>query len=136
MLDGGASEAPAVSRVQVLIVDDDPGLREILELALAGEGYEVEVARDGLEALAKMEERPPRLILLDWMMPRMDAPSFASELRERGLRSRIPILLLTAANGAAQRAAQIEAEGWLAKPFELPKLFDEVERFTASAGCA
>ena len=120
-----------MTRAPVLVVDDDAGLREILQLALTSEGYEVVVARDGVDALARIEQRQPRPILLDRMMPRMDALALADELRLRGLRSRIPMLLLTAANGASARAAQIEADGWLAKPFELPELLDKVDRLTA-----
>ena len=115
-------------RRPILVVDDDAGLREILEMALRGEGYSVLVARDGLEALATIEDERPAVVLLDWMMPRLDGPGFAAELARRGLRGRVPILLLTAANGAEERAAQIRAESVLAKPFELPDLLDEVDR--------
>jgi CheY-like chemotaxis protein len=124
-----------VSPARVLVVDDDDGLRAVIEAALLDEGYEVLVARDGLEALARIEQRPPRLVLLDWMMPRMDGPAFEAALRERGLRARIPILLLTATNRAPERAAQIRAESWLAKPFELPELLEAVERLTDRAAC-
>jgi CheY-like chemotaxis protein len=122
-------------RRPILVVDDDPGLREILELALYSEGYSVLVARDGLEALATIEDELPSLVLLDWMMPRLDGPGFARELDRRGLRGRVPILLLTAANGAEERAAQISAESVLAKPFELPDLLGEVDRLAGAAPC-
>ena len=116
----------------ILVVDDDDGLREILELALLSEGYDVVAAGDGLAALEIIEERLPQLVLLDWMMPRMDGPAFAHELARRGLRPRIPILLLTAANAAPARAAQIAADGFLEKPFELPELLDEIDRLTSA----
>lgn len=117
----------------ILVVDDDAGLREILELALQSEGYTVRVARDGLEGLAFVGEQVPGLVLLDWMMPRLDGPGFAAELARRGLRPGLPILLLTAANAAGERAAQIQADGVLAKPFELPDLLGEVDRLISPA---
>lgn len=120
----------------ILVVDDDPGLREILELTLRSEGYEIVVARDGLDAMALIEERLPGLVVLDWMMPRLDGLGFAAELAHRGLRERVPILLLTAANAAENRAAQIEAAAVLAKPFELSDLLDTVERLFSRAPCA
>jgi len=119
-----------VTSPPILLVDDDRGLREILEVALTSEGYEVIAARDGLAALDAIEQIIPAVVLLDWMMPRMDGPSFAAELDRRGLRARIPILLLTAANGAAMRAAQIQADAFLSKPFELPELLDTIDRLT------
>ena len=119
----------------VLVVDDDSGLREILRLALETEGYEVIAVRDGLEALQQIERERPALVLLDWMMPRMDGPAFVAELEARGLRRRLPVLLLTAANGAHERGAKIAADGVVTKPFELPELLAEVDRLVAS-GCA
>src|SRR3712207_6572372 len=116
----------------VLVVDDDRGLREILEQTLAGEGYEVIAARDGLDALGCLESGLPDLVLLDWMMPGMDAPTFVAELERRDLRRQVPILLLTATNAAAERAEQIRAEAWLPKPFELARLLDQVHHLT---GC-
>ena len=112
----------------VLVVDDDRAIREILEEALADEGYEVDLAGDGVEAIDKVNHRRPELILLDWMMPRMDGEAFADELDRRGLRPAIPILILTAAGNAQQKAERIGAEGYVTKPFELPRLLDEVAR--------
>jgi two-component system response regulator MprA len=112
----------------VLVVDDDSAIREILELALADEGYDVDLAGDGVEAIDKVNNKQPQLILLDWMMPRMDGEAFADELGRRGLRPAIPILMLTAAGNPEQKAARIGAEGFLTKPFELPTLLDEVAR--------
>ena len=116
----------------VLVIDDDRGLQETLEAVLAFEGYDVVVASDGLEALGKLTTARPAGILLDWAMPRMDGPAFAAALRQQGLHPGIPLLLLTADGRGRQKAAQVGAEGYLAKPFEMMELLDEVARLAAS----
>jgi CheY-like chemotaxis protein len=113
----------------VLVVDDDDLLRHLLHETLESEGYPVIAARDGVEALARVEASSVRLILLDWTMPRMDGRGFVAELERRDLRRGLAIIVLTAAGQAAHYAAQIRAEGFLAKPFDLSELLNEVERF-------
>jgi two-component system chemotaxis response regulator CheY len=115
----------------VLVVEDDTGLQETLEEVLELEGYAVIVANDGLDALAKLGEPPPAVILLDVMMPRMDGYAFADELRRRGLHPRIPILILTADGRARQKAERIGAVGYLEKPFDLSELLRQIARFAA-----
>src|SRR5690348_8773652 len=118
----------AVSKT-VLVIDDDEGLQGTLENILIDEGYDVVVAEDGLVALDKMANTTPHLILLDLMMPRMDGFTFAAELERRRLRPGIPIIVLTADGRARQKAAQVGAESYLEKPFDLDVLLDEVARF-------
>jgi CheY-like chemotaxis protein len=113
----------------VLVIDDDPWIHEVLTMVLEDEGYAVVNARDGEEALEYLRTCQPGLILLDWMMPRMNALAFTQELGRRGLRPQIPILLLTADGNATAKAAQIGADAYLTKPFDLPVLLDEVARF-------
>ena len=117
---------------RVLVVDDDVGLQETLEAVLGLGGYEVELASDGAEALEKLSAQRPAVILLDWAMPAMDGPTFAAALRERGLHPGIPILILTADGHASQKAAQVGAEGYMTKPFEMQALLGEVARLAAS----
>ncbi|HLH21834.1 MAG TPA: response regulator [Chloroflexota bacterium] len=116
----------------VLVVDDDVGLQETLAAVLQLEGYDVVVAGDGLEALAKLSVQRPAVIVLDWAMPRMDGPAFTAALQQRGLHPGIPVLLLTADGRAHQKAAQVGADGCMAKPFEITELLDEVARLAAS----
>lgn len=115
----------------VLVVEDDQGLRETLEDLLRGEGYSVLLARDGLDALEKLDSSMPSVILLDLMMPRLDGFGFAAELDRRGLRPMLPIIVLTADGSARKKAERIGAEGHLAKPFDIPELLDEVARLAA-----
>ena len=111
-----------------LVVDDDPLIRMTIGGILEDEGYIVVSAGDGLEALATLGEVRPAAILLDIAMPRMDGYAFAAELARRGLRPVLPLIVLTADGRAAEKAAQLGADGYLAKPFTLPTLLAEVAR--------
>ena len=115
-----------LARKRILVVDDDAGIQELLELALAGEGYDVLVARDGIDAFEKLRDIQPDLIVLDLMMPRMDGATFARELRRRGYNT--PIMVLTAASRGEQRALALDVDGYVAKPFSLPELLGQVAR--------
>ena len=118
----------------ILVVDDDRGVQHLIQMALEGEGYTVQVADDGNVALQTLAEQtqaaaPPDLILLDYMMPVMDGATFVHESEQRGLRDSIPILLLTAAGQVQQLAAELRAEGYLSKPFDIDVLIDTVAQF-------
>lgn len=115
----------------VLVVDDDEGLQETLAMLLQGEGYHVLLASDGVEALEHLQNPQgarPAVILLDVMMPRMNGYELSEEMKRRGLRPGIPVVVLTADGRARQKAEQIGAEGYLSKPFDIPDLLDELER--------
>ncbi|MRR29472.1 response regulator [bacterium] len=86
---------PSASQ-SVLVVEDDPGMREMLRLALATEGWEVFEAENGRKALERLESRVPGLILLDLMMPEMDGFEFMHELRKRPDCTRVPVVIVTA----------------------------------------
>lgn len=112
----------------VLIVDDDAGVRTMIERVLEDEGYEVALATDGLDALEQLDAQRPGLVLLDLQMPRMDGWALVGEMERRGLRPTIPVVVLTAAGRAQQEATKLGAEGFLAKPFDIMRLLDEVAR--------
>lgn len=116
---------------RILIVDDDVGIQQLLEMALEAEGYSVSVAGDGLEALDRVDEEVPDLVILDLMMPRMDGFGFARELVERGIRDRLPIMVVTAANGAEHRGRAINAEAYVDKPFNLSQFLERVADLAA-----
>lgn len=111
----------------VLIIDDDPAIRETVSDALIFEGYHVETAANGEEALALLDRLAPCLILLDMRMPVLDGWGFAERAKERGLD--VPIVVLTAARSARDWAEEIGATDYLAKPFDLDALLDAVKRF-------
>ena len=118
---------------RVLVVDDEPEIRAVLADALASEDYEVETAGDGAEALRTVAERPPQLVLLDLMMPRIDGWGFLERLdRELG-HLRPHVVVLSAAHSLPRDAARLEAQGvnaWLAKPFDLEVLLTLADRYT------
>jgi len=115
----------------VLVVEDDSDLVSLMELVLSDAGYRVRTAPEGGAALARVAEEMPGLILLDMRMPGMNGWEFAREFRARHGRA-APIVVVTAAENARARAAEIEAEGWLSKPFEI----DDVLRIVASHAAA
>lgn len=114
-----------------MVVDDDPSILAMVAEILRLEGYQVETATNGLEALQVIERRRPSLIVLDMRMPVMDGWGFARELRQRGQNA--PILVMTAAQNAQRWAEEIGAQGYVAKPFELTDLLASVERLKASS---
>src|SRR5919108_2663995 len=111
----------------VLVVEDDPAMRELVEVILEDAGFLVRTAADGQAALERVAQELPGVILLDMRMPRMNGWEFARAFRAQYDR-RTPIVVLTAATDARQRAQEIEAEGYLGKPFELDDLVRTVER--------
>jgi len=125
-------EGTAASGTRLLVVEDDVGLQETLRDVLELEGYQVETAKDGIAALENVSRRAPALIILDLMMPRMDGVAFADELRRRGLRPAIPILVLSGHNRARSQAARIAAEGCLEKPFDLRAFLSEIQRLSGA----
>ncbi|HEU5316174.1 MAG TPA: response regulator [Chloroflexota bacterium] len=110
----------------ILVVDDDPNILDVVAELLDMEGYPVTTASNGAEALAKLEETTPSLVLLDMRMPVLDGWGFAREVKARGIE--LPILVMTAAQNARLWAEEIGAQGYVAKPFEVPALLDAVER--------
>jgi DNA-binding response OmpR family regulator len=107
-------------------VDDDDSIREFIGMALEDAGFDVEMAEDGLRALEIARRRTPSVILLDMRMGGMDGRGFAAAYRA-GPGDQAPILVLTAARDAAASAAEIRADAYLEKPFDLKELLDMVE---------
>ncbi|MDX3097154.1 response regulator transcription factor [Streptomyces sp. ME01-24h] len=118
MSPGDNGEAPA----RVLIVDDEPAVREALRRSLTFEGYETELAEDGLAALEQVASYRPDAIVLDVLMPRMDGLTTARRLRSGGTTT--PILMLTARDTVGDRVTGLDAgaDDYLVKPFELDEL--------------
>jgi two-component system, chemotaxis family, chemotaxis protein CheY len=121
----------------VLVVDDDPDILEALSEILEAEGFEIRRARNGKEALERLEPDPPQLILLDLMMPVMDGWEFAQRMRQRPPDvARIPVIVLSADRNVGSKATELGAVGHLAKPFELNDLLEMVRRSLPEAAHA
>ncbi|MFC4149990.1 response regulator transcription factor [Micromonospora mangrovi] len=114
------------SRFQVLLADDDRAVRDALERALRFEGYAIEVAADGEDALRRAAAGSPDLIVLDVMMPRLDGLETCRRLRTMG--DHTPVLMLTARDAIGDRVAGLDAgaDDYLVKPFALQELLARV----------
>jgi DNA-binding response OmpR family regulator len=108
--------------VRVLVVDDEPRMASAIERVLVSERYVVDVAYDGMSALALATDRPPELIVLDRMLPDLDGLEVIRLLRARG--NRTPVLMLTALGTLEQRVGGLDAgaDDYLAKPFAFSEL--------------
>jgi two-component system response regulator MprA len=110
--------------MRILVVDDDAAVREALRRALQLEGYEIELAADGAEALdrLKLDSAEPDALVLDVSMPRLDGLEVCRRLRRGG--SRVPVLMLTARDEVADRVAGLDAgaDDYVVKPFALEEL--------------
>jgi two-component system OmpR family response regulator len=111
----------------VLVVDDDPSILDTVCSILRAEGFQVMEAEGGQKALSLLATWHPTLVLLDMRMPVVDGWAVAAAMRESG--SRVPIVVMTAAESAAKWAAEIGAAAHLAKPFALDALLATVDRF-------
>lgn len=114
----------------VLVVDDDPDIRLIVSDVLEFEGYQVVNASDGAEALRVIRHIRPDLVLLDMRMPVMDGWEFAVQLKQQGIM--LPILMMTAATDARRWATDIQAQGFLSKPFDILELLEAVTKLTTN----
>jgi two-component system, OmpR family, response regulator MprA len=108
--------------MKVLVVDDEPAVRDALRRALTLEGYEVDLAEDGIEGVTAAATRGPDAIVLDILMPGLDGLEVCRRIRESG--DRTPILMLTARDEVQDRVAGLDAgaDDYLAKPFALEEL--------------
>ena len=113
--------------MRVLVVDDDRDIRAFVAEALEDEGYHVVTAPDGAAALDLIRQKAPALVLLDMRMPVMDGWAFAAEYRHIRER-RAPVIAMTAARDAQTWSEEVEADGYLAKPFDLVDLLETVEQ--------
>jgi DNA-binding response OmpR family regulator len=112
----------------ILLVDDDAGIQDLVKMTLEDEGYAVLVAKDGQDALEILKSTTPALILLDYMMPRMNGAEFVQEAEKQDLRDAIPLVLLTAAHQAPSRAQEIGTDGYVGKPFDITVLLQTIDR--------
>jgi DNA-binding response OmpR family regulator len=111
---------------QILAVDDDATIRNVVQALFRAEGYRVATAANGSEALPLLNQIEPALIILDLEMPGLSGCDVARAARAGGCRA--PILLMSARRDLRQRAAEIGADAYLAKPFDLDDLLTTVAR--------
>jgi DNA-binding response OmpR family regulator len=113
-------------RGRILVVDDDPGIVDVLSYSLAREGYEVQTAADGIEALAATTQAEPDLVILDLMLPEVSGEEVCRRLRAAG--NTVPILMLTAKDAELDKVLGLElgADDYLTKPFSTAELLSRI----------
>jgi two-component system phosphate regulon response regulator PhoB len=109
---------------QVLVVEDEDALATLLEYNLGKEGYDVSIAPDGEEALLRVDERAPDLVILDWMLPKVSGIEVCRRLRQGPKTRNIPIIMLTARGEETDRIRGLDtgADDYVVKPFSMSEL--------------
>ena len=115
---------------RILMVDDEPDFLMMVSLLLRKQGHEIAIANDGEEALAKLKEAPPDLVLLDIRMPKMDGFEVFERMKKNPGTSRIPVIFTSAdANiDLKKMSKKMRACACLIKPFENQEMFDEIQK--------
>lgn len=120
--------APGSSAPRILVADDDAQMRKLVRMILKREGFLVEEAADGLDALEVMDSHPVDLLILDLDMPRLDGLGVLEELRARVLTSSIPVIVLTARSDDTEvKALDLGAQDYLTKPVQPSSLAARVK---------
>src|SRR5690349_21486817 len=116
--------ARALNKSQVLVVEDEDDIRQLVVFALARAGYETATASNGEEALERIAEAIPDLIISDVMMPGLDGLGLLRRLREDPTTRGVPVILLTAKGGTDHivEGLGLGADDYLPKPFKVPEL--------------
>jgi DNA-binding response OmpR family regulator len=109
----------------ILVVEDDPSVRRMIQWALEDEGLTVVVAADGQQAVEWTMRRRPDLVLLDMGLPVVDGDGVASHIRDQ-YGATVPIVVVTADGRAAAKASRVGAVSFLQKPFEIAMLMESV----------
>ncbi len=129
----GTPGGPGGAAPRILIVDDDTSLLVLLAHQLRADGYEIATARDGDEALRRLQASWPDLLIIDMMMPRMDGLSLAREIKAR---ADLPIIVLSAIDAGDSKADLLEevAEDYVTKPYHYPELRARINRVMRRLG--
>ncbi|MGD8822281.1 MAG: response regulator [Anaerolineales bacterium] len=129
-MDATNSGDPSKTTARVLVVDDSPTIRKLVAMTLGKRGFEVVAAADGMEALARINDGAPDLILLDITMPRMDGYQLCRTIKGNHTIDHIPIVMLTGKDGFMDkvRGRMVGSEGYLTKPFQPDELVRMVEQ--------
>jgi DNA-binding response OmpR family regulator len=125
-----------MANARILVVDDDQVIQQLLKVNLELEGYEVEVASDGEEALQSFGAFQPNLVLLDIMMPKLDGWEVSRRLKDDPGGNSVPIVLLSARaqDSDVKRGSEIGVAAYVTKPFDPIALLDLVAKLLARRG--
>jgi diguanylate cyclase (GGDEF)-like protein len=114
---------------RILIADDEPAVRQLLELVLTGQGYQVTIATNGAQLVRMAQERVPDLVLIDLMMPQLDGYEAIRQLRNDTRTAHLPMLILTAKSTLEDVVIGFEtgADDYITKPFNIPELLARIK---------
>ena len=129
-----SSGQPAGRRLpHLVVVDDEPSIREICVDVLSSEGYDVSTADNGREAVDLLASEPADLVLMDIMMPVMDGVAACKLIKENEQTRDIPVVIMSASSNIHSRIAELQcvAAAVVPKPFDFDQLLDTVRRFVA-----
>jgi DNA-binding response OmpR family regulator len=115
----------------ILVVDDDPAIRDVVVDILAMSDYLVKTATNGAEALDQIRADRPAAVLLDLMMPVMDGWEFLRRCRAQDLYAQIPVVVMSAARDVALAARELGAQAYLTKPFDMDAVVAVVDRLVS-----
>ncbi|MBI5872851.1 MAG: response regulator [Candidatus Omnitrophica bacterium] len=118
-----------MAKAKIIVIDDDPDIRDVLNLTLTEEGYEVLEAGDGKEGLALIKNKAPNLVIVDYNMPRMNGPSLVGVVKKDILMSHLPIIMLTGKGEVSDKVSGINAgaDDYMVKPFEPRELLARIK---------
>ena len=111
----------------ILLIDDEIDLQQLVKIALKSKGHNVETANNGLEGLEKLKTMTPDLIILDMNMPKMGGLEFYQRICDGTDKPRFPVLVLTARANMEKLFKELNIDGFMAKPFEVDELLNEVD---------
>ncbi len=129
----GTQAASEGRMVRILVVDDDPAVRSVVTDALQQDGYQVDAACNGQQALTSFAKHPPDALVLDLDMPVMDGPTLVRTLRERTKWGGVPLMVVSAESGLDQTGPRLGASACLSKPFDVGELLHNVEQMAPRA---
>lgn len=117
------------NRLRILVVEDEPNMRELVQARLEHAGYTVEVAPDGFQGLTKSRTFHPDLVILDLMLPKLDGYTICRMIKSR-IAEPVPVILFTARTGPddARRGLDMGADAYVNKPFEQSELMSKIEK--------
>ncbi len=118
--------------ISILVVDDEINIRRLLEYNLEREGFEVYLATNGIEGLEITHEKKPNLILLDWMMPKMNGMETLRNIKNDKQLEHIPVFMLTAKGTVVDvdQAFKVGADDYISKPFRIADFQKKLKRIT------
>ena len=130
--------APRSGPVKVLVIDDSNTIRRSAEMFLRQAGYEVILAEDGFDALAKISDHQPRVIFVDIMMPRLDGYQTCALIKKSGKHGATPVIMLSSKDSLFDRARgrMVGSDEYLTKPFTKESLLKAVEAHLAHRNAA